>query len=96
MAISMENIRAAYAKKGYYLADIDYHTTSVGEDEAELIFDIKENQGVAVRRIMFIGNKVFSDDELRDAVKTRQKGAFSFLPVQGNIAKRCYATIFSS
>ncbi|HQC50639.1 MAG TPA: outer membrane protein assembly factor BamA [bacterium] len=87
VAISMENIRAAYAKKGYYLADIDYHTTSVGEDEAELIFDIKENQGVAVRRIMFIGNKVFSDDELRDAVKTRQKGAFSFLTGSGKYSE---------
>lgn len=83
VAKSIENIRAAYAKKGYYLAEVDYHLDTINEEEAELVFDIKENQGVAVRRIMFIGNKVFDDDELRDVVKTRKKGAFSFLTGSG-------------
>lgn len=82
VAESMQKIRQAYAKKGFYLADVGYHVNATG-DEAELVFDIKENKGVAVRRVMFIGNKVFTDDELRDAIKTKQKGALSFLTGSG-------------
>jgi outer membrane protein insertion porin family len=83
VAESMENIRKSYAKKGFYLVEIDYHIETIGEEEAELVFDIKENQGVAVRKIMFIGNSVFSDDELREIVRTKKKGLLSFLTSSG-------------
>lgn len=83
VAQSIEKIRAAYAKKGYYLAEVDYHVETLGEDESRLVFDIKENQGVAVRKIMFLGNRVFDDDELRGVVRTKKKGAMSFLTNSG-------------
>lgn len=83
IAESMEKIREAYAKKGYYLADVDYHIESTDQGESKLVFDIHENQGVMVRRVMFIGNKVFSDKELRGIIKTRQKSTFSFLTGSG-------------
>lgn len=83
IAESMEKIRAAYAKKGYYLAAVDYHTEATESGESKLIFDVRENQGVIVRRVMFIGNKVFSDKELRGLIRTREKTAFSFLTGSG-------------
>lgn len=83
VAESMENIREAYANKGYYLADVEYHLETMEEGEAKLVFDIRENVRVAVRRVLFLGNHVFDDDELRKVIKTRQKGAFSFLTGSG-------------
>jgi outer membrane protein insertion porin family len=83
LAESMEKIRGAYAKKGFYLVEIDYHINTLNDEEAELVFDIKENKGVAVRRVLFIGNKVFDDDELREVIRTKQKAAFSFLTGSG-------------
>jgi len=81
---SMEKIREAYAKKGYYLVKVDYHTEAAAEPgEAKLIFDIQENQGVIVRRIDFAGNKVFKDKELRGVIKTKKKGTLSFLTGSG-------------
>lgn len=83
VAESMEKIRASYAKKGYYLADVDYHVEPTDGGETLLVFDIRENQGVVVRRVMFIGNKVFKDKELRKVIRTREKTAFSFLTGTG-------------
>lgn len=80
---SMEKIREAYAKKGYYLAEVSYHTEPMEEGEVKLVFDIRENQGAIVRRVDFHGNKVFTDKELRKAVKTKKKSAFSFLTGTG-------------
>lgn len=83
VAESMQKIRDAYAKKGYYLADISYHLETAETGDAKLVFDIKENKGVVVRKIFFIGNKVFPDKKLRKVIKTRKKTAFSFLTGSG-------------
>ncbi len=83
LAISMENVREAYAKKGYYLAEVSYHTEVLEDGEVKLVFDIYENQGAIVRRVDFLGNKVFSDDKLRGVVRTKKKGVFSFITNSG-------------
>lgn len=83
MAESIEKIKALYAKKGYYLVSINHHVETTDQGETKLIFDVKENQEVIVRKILFIGNKVFKDDALRNVIKTRQKGFLSFLTSSG-------------
>ncbi|MFH0799785.1 MAG: outer membrane protein assembly factor BamA [Pseudomonadota bacterium] len=83
IAETIEKIRAAYAKKGYYLADVDYHIESTEEGESKLVFDIHEHQGVSVRRVLFIGNKVYKDKELRGVIKTQQKNLIGFLTGAG-------------
>ena len=84
VAESMQKIREAYAKKGYYLSEVDYHLErSEGTEDSNLVFDVHENKRVAVRRVMFMGNKVYSDDELRDKIRTKQKGFLSFLTSTG-------------
>ncbi|MBI4126554.1 MAG: hypothetical protein HY465_03590 [Deltaproteobacteria bacterium] len=79
VSTSMVKIREAYAKKGYYLAEIDYRTEPIENGDAKLIFEVHEHQGVAVRRVTFMGNRVFDDDELREVLRTKQKGFFSFV-----------------
>lgn len=83
MADSMAKIREAYAKKGYYLAEVSTHQEPVSEGNTKLIFDVQENEGVQVRRIDFVGNKKFSDKELRSVVRTKRKGVFSFFTGSG-------------
>lgn len=83
IAESMEKIREAYSKKGYYLADVDYHMETTDNGDPKLVFDVSENKGVVVRKVQFIGNKVFKDDELRKVIRTRKKTAFSFMTGTG-------------
>lgn len=78
-----EKIREAYAKKGYYLVKVDHHIETTEEGEAKLILDIQENQGVIIRRVDFLGNKVFKDKDLRDVIRTKKKGTLSFITGSG-------------
>ncbi len=83
LADTTEKIRDAYAKKGFYLVTIDHHVEPLDGGEAKLVFDIQENQGVIVRRVDFIGNKVFKDKDLRSVIKTKKKSTFSFITGSG-------------
>ncbi|MBI2974695.1 MAG: outer membrane protein assembly factor BamA, partial [Deltaproteobacteria bacterium] len=83
IAESMAKMREAYAKKGYYLAGIDYHLESLEGNEAELVFDISEHQMTVVRKIEFVGNHAYKDKELRKIIKTKEKKAFSWLTGSG-------------
>jgi outer membrane protein insertion porin family len=79
----MEKIHQAYAKKGYYLARVSYHIETTEAGEAKLVFDVQENQGVIVRRVEVMGNKVFKDSDLRSVIKTKSKGPFAFVTGSG-------------
>lgn len=83
VAESIAAIRELYAKKKYYLAELDYHLTTTPEGDQEFVFDINEHSPTLIRHVQFIGNTVFTDDELRKIVKTKKKGSFSFITGSG-------------
>lgn len=84
VAESMEAMRQLYAKKKYYLVDIDYHLrVAPASGDHEFVFAIKEHEPALVRQVGFLGNTVFTDDELRKIVRTRKKGPFAFLTSSG-------------
>ncbi len=83
LAESIKKIREAYAKKGYYLAEVGTHVDTEPDGKVVLVFDIQENEGVQVRRVDFVGNKAFSDDQLRNVVRTKKKGFLAFLTSSG-------------
>ena len=87
IAQSIQNIREAYAKKGYYLAEITYHIDQNDKTEDVLVFDIKENAGAVVREVRFMGNRVFSDNKLRKVARTKRKGLFSFVTKSGTYSE---------
>lgn len=85
IAESEQAIRKLYEEKGYYLADIQSRVVPLDteKNELELTFDIRENREVRIKRISFVGNKVYSDKKLRKEMKTKVKGAFSFVSSSG-------------
>lgn len=80
---AIESIRQAYAKKRYYLAEVDYRLRTTPEGDHELVFDINEHAPTLIRHVYFVGNTVFTDEELRKIIKTRRKAAFSFITGSG-------------
>ncbi len=77
---TIRKIREHYAKEGYHLAEIttEFKKEPTGDNQ-ELIFRIHEREPVRVARVNFIGNKVFSDAELRSKIKTKARSYFSWL-----------------
>jgi len=73
-------VRELLADKGIRLRKIDHSLEKIPEDSTEyrLVFRVEEGERVAVARIDFQGNKVFSDAQLRDVMNTKKEGFFWF------------------
>jgi outer membrane protein insertion porin family len=83
----VEKVRALYRDKGYYNAEVTYEIKPVEGDRVDVSFRVKENKKLYVRKITFTGNQHFSDDDLKDVVRTSEKGGFFWLTESG-ILKR--------
>ncbi|TDJ08905.1 MAG: outer membrane protein assembly factor BamA, partial [Deltaproteobacteria bacterium] len=73
-----------YEEKGYFLAAVNYQLIKVSEDNVELVFQIDEFDKIRVKRIEFLGNVAFSDNELKGIMETREESLFSFLTGSGS------------
>src|SRR5581483_5159628 len=69
----IEAAKKLYVDKGYLDADITYKTTTVGDNEVDLVYTVKEETPVKVTDVDFEGNKAFSARELRGVMQTRRK-----------------------
>jgi len=74
---SVAAIDSLYKDKGYYIAKVDYETESIDESTVALIFNIDEGPKVKVGEITIEGNRSLSDDDIRDAMETKEKGWFT-------------------
>jgi outer membrane protein insertion porin family len=75
---AVQRIRDKYAEDGYFLAEVHFEVIPKRNNQVTIKFTVKEHEKVTVRRITFIGNHSFSDDELRDLMLTGQMGLLSF------------------
>ncbi len=72
-----------YKRNGYFNAEIVPKTiepkAGSNNTTVDLVFEIKEGQKLAVRRVIFAGNKAFSENKLRAVIKTGVTNVLSFL-----------------
>jgi outer membrane protein insertion porin family len=76
---NIEKIKQLYVEKGFFLAEVTYGLRPV-EDEVgkvDVQIVISEAAETIVRKITFIGNQAFTDDELRKHMITRVGGYLS-------------------
>ncbi len=81
-----------YEEKGFYLASISYRLKTLNNENIELYFDVKEFQKVKIKQVSFLGNKAFSDDELKDIMETREDSFFSALSGSGSFKEFSFQT----
>ena len=82
--VDVSALQKYYEEKGFYLASIDYQVKEINKENIELIYKIREYQKVKVKKIIFLGNDAFNDDELKDIMETREDSVISFLSGAGN------------
>jgi len=68
-----------YRQRGYFEAKIDPQTIKAKNGREDLVFAIREGDKLAVRQIAFAGNRAFSDNKLKGAVKSGATNVLSFL-----------------
>ena len=67
------------AAQGYYAAQVDPKIIELDHNRADLVFEIREGPQTKVAGINFIGNRSFSDAELRGVISTTESGLLDFL-----------------
>jgi len=78
---NVEKVKQAYVEKGFFLAEVTYGLKPV-EDEpgkVDILIIISEAAETVVRKITFIGNQAFTDEELRKHMITRVGGYLSVI-----------------
>ncbi|MEZ0391055.1 MAG: outer membrane protein assembly factor BamA [Pseudobdellovibrionaceae bacterium] len=81
---AVEKLQKMYEDKGFFLAKIDMRLEDVTKDETvKVVFQIKENDKVKVKKITFLGNQKLKDGFLKGRMQTTEGGFFSALSGSG-------------
>lgn len=84
-------IQRHYEEKGFYLAKVSFEVQQRGADEVELTYRINDYEKVQIKKITFLNNKHFSDEQLKVVLgETREGGPFSFLSGSGNFKESAF------
>ncbi len=72
-------LRAFYEDEGYYLAKIVPVVKKAEEGEVNVTYQIEEGEKVKIKEIKIEGNKAMSSSAIKKAMKTTERGMFSFI-----------------
>ncbi len=75
----IQRILDVYRRQGYYAAQVEAKIIELDHNRVDLVYEIREGAITKVAGINFIGNKSFSDAELRGAITTTESGLLDFL-----------------
>ncbi|MBC8071403.1 MAG: outer membrane protein assembly factor BamA [Deltaproteobacteria bacterium] len=70
---NVEKVKAHYTDSGFFLAEVSYELRPVEKEpgKVDVVIVIDEAAEVVVRSVDFVGNKAFTDKELRKAILTK-------------------------
>ena len=70
---------AAYAKKGYYNAQVSVSVINLSDNRVNVVFNCVDGTEPKLSRVLFTGNQHFSQGTLRQIVSSRQNAWWRFL-----------------
>ncbi len=74
-----QRILEIYRRAGRFAARVDPKIIRLSDNRVNLVFEIDEGQITRVSRIVFVGNRHFSDKTLRGIILTQEKRWYRFL-----------------
>ena len=84
---NVKRIESLYTEKNYHNIKVTYTLDSLEHEQADLTFHIEEGDKIWIRNITFDGNNAYSDDDLKDLMKTAEKGWFSWITSSGDLSQ---------
>ncbi|KAB2916097.1 MAG: outer membrane protein assembly factor BamA [Hyphomicrobiaceae bacterium] len=72
-------LRELYRRQGRLLTTVEPKTADRGSGRVDVVFVIAEGQVTKIDAITFVGNRSFTDAQLRDVISTSQSGWFDIL-----------------
>ena len=69
---AIERIKLQYSRTGRKFAKVEVSKKELSQSRVDLLFEITEGELVKVNKINFFGNKAFSNNKLKSAIKTKE------------------------
>jgi outer membrane protein insertion porin family len=87
-------IQKHYEDKGFYLAKVTFVVKPTAKpDEVELTYRVNDYDKVQIKKITFLNNRRFRDEELKNTMQeTREGGFLSFVTSSGNFKESAFKT----
>ena len=70
---AIEKIKLQYSKTGRKFTKVEVSKKNLSQSRVNLLFEIVEGELVKVNKINFFGNKVFTNSQLKSAIKTKER-----------------------
>ena len=74
-----ESISTKLKTRGYYFADIDTSVEELSDNKINLIFNIAIGKKAKIKKISFIGNKIYKDKKLKSIILSEEYKFWKFL-----------------
>lgn len=74
----VRRILALYRHSGRFSATVDPKVIQLPQNRVDLVFEIHEGDPTEIRKIRFIGNREFSDGDLKDVIRTKETRWYRF------------------
>lgn len=74
----VKNISDVYKSKGYYAVSVTPKIIRLPDNVINVVFEIKEGKITTIKKITFIGNKNFSDYQLKSELLTKESAWWRF------------------
>lgn len=84
---NINKIRQMYEGEGFFMVDIDYKIEELPNNRVKVIIRITEYKKIYIKRINFIGNRAFTDEELKKVIMSKEGKWYSFMG-QGGIYRK--------
>lgn len=78
-AADRQRILDLYARRGYFGARVEPKIIELDQNRVDVVFEIADGDAARVQRIVFVGNRTFSDWTLSEVVTTRESALWRFL-----------------
>jgi outer membrane protein insertion porin family len=73
---AVEKLRDFYEDEGYFEVQITPTVEKFADSDVKLVFNIVEGRQITIESIVFRGNKGLRDDQLKEAMETRERQYF--------------------
>ena len=75
----MKNIKSFLKNKGYYFSEIEILIDELEDNKINLTYNISLGEKAKIRKITFIGNKIFKDKKLKSVILSEEHKPWKFL-----------------
>ena len=74
-----ESIASKLKNLGYYFAEIDTSVEELSDNKVNLVFNVSIGKKAKIKKISFIGNKIYKDKKLKSIILSEEYKSWKFL-----------------